>query len=355
MSREALQLSFGGPDAIEAFAAMLLGDRPFDPSDEARHLARMAREVARDRSVSPARDREHAALRALYALARDRSAEIHAPPAAAHRGETRAALALRLMLSLRHRQRAALALRYVLGLDRRHTGQVLGLSPKAADAVLRAGLASVARAAGSKMDVRRNLVAAGRSLPKIAAEAGPETEAPTPRREARPVFQLLLAPVAAIAPDVPPDTRERLRPVVDSVRPVYGPLAKQLPLREPRAPRQRQVRWKDGLVALAAAIVALGVLTIAPHAQHISPAPLAVVPIAPAVANAAPSHAAGPVASTYRVRAGDTLWSIATRLYKDPLRWRTLWHLNAGRSMSDGARFVDPDLIRPGWVLALSR
>src|SRR5438477_9030393 len=49
LSREALQLSFGGPDAIEAFAAMVLGERPFDPSDDAARLARMAREISRDR------------------------------------------------------------------------------------------------------------------------------------------------------------------------------------------------------------------------------------------------------------------------------------------------------------------
>ena len=351
MSREALQLSFGGPDAIEAFAAMVLGERPFDPSDEARHLARMAREVSRDRAAPAGHDPTHAALRALYALARDRSAQIHEPAAPGRKAETRSAEALRLMLSLRHRQRAALALRYVLGLDRRHTGEVLGLAPKAVDEVLRAGLAAVARAAGSKMDVRRNLVAAGRSLPRIDAPAVPPPVEPTVRREARPVFQLLLAPVEAQQPAAP----VRMRPFVTAARPVYGPFAKQLPLRPPAPARQRQIRWKDGLVALAAAIVALGVLTIAPRAQHGVATPLAVVPLAPAIANVAPSHAAGPVVSTYRVRAGDTLWNIATRVYKDPLRWRMLWHLNAGRAMSDGARFVDPDLIRPGWTLALSR
>ncbi|TMK18097.1 MAG: sigma-70 family RNA polymerase sigma factor, partial [Actinobacteria bacterium] len=166
MSREALHLSFGGSDAIEAFAAMLLGARPFDPSDEAAHLARIAREVARDRSrpVTPTMTVEHAALRALYALARDRSAEIHPAPAPSRDVETRSALALRLMLSLRHRQRAALALRYVLGVDRHRVGQILGLRPKVVDGVLSGGLAAIARAAGSKMDVRRNLIAAGRSL-----------------------------------------------------------------------------------------------------------------------------------------------------------------------------------------------
>jgi len=349
LSREALQLSFGGPDAIEAFAAMLLGERPFDPSDEAKHLARIAREVSRDRSLPAAQVPTHTAFRALYALARERSAEIHVTEAPPGRTETRSAMALRLMLSLRHRQRAALALRYVLGLDRQKTGQVLGLPPKQTDAVLRAGLAAVARAAGSKLDVRRNLVAAGRSLPSLEQPA-PEPIL-EPARKVRPVFQLLLAPIEMQQVSEP----KHLRPLVTDARPVYGPLTKQLPMRPPAPRRTREIRWRDGLVALAAAIVALGVLTIAPHATRGVSAPLAVVPLAPAIANNVPAHAPGPVASMYRVRAGDTLWRIAGRVYGDPFKWQSLWRANAGRKMADGSRFVDPDLIRPGWKLVIAR
>src|SRR5439155_9485052 len=156
-------------------------------SDEAAHLARIAREVARDRSrpVTPDMTVEHAALHALYALARDRSAEIHPAPAPSRDVETRSALALRLMLSLRHRQRAALALRYVLGVDRHRVGQILGLRPKVVDGVLSGGLAAIARAAGSKMDVRRNLIAAGRSLPRSSPDVL-TTPDPLRRTEPRP-------------------------------------------------------------------------------------------------------------------------------------------------------------------------
>src|SRR5439155_24788136 len=127
-----------------------------------------------------------------------------------------------------------------------------------------------------------------------------------------------------------------------------------LPLRPRRPASRRPVRWMDAFVAVAAAIAALGVLTIAPHTARIVRAPLAVVPLAPGTLAQPSRPPAGPVAPVYRVRAGDTLWSIAARALGDPYRWQTLWRVNAGRLMSDGMRFVDPDLIRPGWRLLLS-
>lgn len=53
----------------------------------------------------------------------------------------------------------------------------------------------------------------------------------------------------------------------------------------------------------------------------------------------------------YQVVRGDDLWSIAARLLGDGFRWMEIWDLNRGREMSDGARFSDPNLIRPGWRL----
>jgi nucleoid-associated protein YgaU len=55
----------------------------------------------------------------------------------------------------------------------------------------------------------------------------------------------------------------------------------------------------------------------------------------------------------YVVKAGDTLWRIAARTLDDPFRWQDVWRANAGRKMTDGSRFVDPDLIRPGWRLSI--
>ncbi len=50
--------------------------------------------------------------------------------------------------------------------------------------------------------------------------------------------------------------------------------------------------------------------------------------------------------STYQVKTGDTLWSIAGRFLRDPWRWRDVW-----RSNSDVG---NPDLIYPGDVLRLT-
>ncbi|WP_239341618.1 BTAD domain-containing putative transcriptional regulator [Frankia sp. CiP3] len=78
----------------------------------------------------------------------------------------------------------------------------------------------------------------------------------------------------------------------------------------------------------------------------------------PVAASAAPGPApdTGPQqtpARFYTVIRGDTLWDIADRQLGDPLYYRELFALNAGRIQPDGASLSDPNLIRPGWTLLL--
>jgi hypothetical protein len=49
----------------------------------------------------------------------------------------------------------------------------------------------------------------------------------------------------------------------------------------------------------------------------------------------------------------DSLWELAEEHLGDGLRWREIWELNQGRMFPDGRHFLDPNLIRPGWVLAM--
>jgi two-component SAPR family response regulator len=65
----------------------------------------------------------------------------------------------------------------------------------------------------------------------------------------------------------------------------------------------------------------------------------------------APALQVGP--HTYTVLRGDHLWGIAERYLGDGFRWTDIWRLNREQPMVDGRRFVDPNLIYPGWVLEL--
>jgi DNA-binding SARP family transcriptional activator/LysM repeat protein len=81
----------------------------------------------------------------------------------------------------------------------------------------------------------------------------------------------------------------------------------------------------------------------------------------PAGHDAAAAAAATPVADTheltgqhsYTVQPGDTLWDIAQDQTGNPLRYKQLAADNHGRTEPDGRRFSDPDLIYPGWQLAI--
>jgi nucleoid-associated protein YgaU len=53
------------------------------------------------------------------------------------------------------------------------------------------------------------------------------------------------------------------------------------------------------------------------------------------------------------VVAGDTLSAIAAEHLGDPNAWPLVWAANAGRVMDDGRTFDDPNLILPGWRIAV--
>jgi hypothetical protein len=73
---------------------------------------------------------------------------------------------------------------------------------------------------------------------------------------------------------------------------------------------------------------------------------------AAAATNAAVAASATPGGSI-AVQPRDSLHKIAEDRLGDAMRWREIWDLNAGNTMSDGSVFTRPELIRPGWVLQL--
>ncbi|GAA3624267.1 hypothetical protein GCM10022419_132330 [Nonomuraea rosea] len=113
-----------------------------------------------------------------------------------------------------------------------------------------------------------------------------------------------------------------------------------------------------GMQRLAAYLVASATLAVLmPGVSN------AVVPPPPVVAMA-PMHPLGEPAATdvkappkeriYRVKQGDSLWSIADNELGNPRRWPKIWKLNARSRQPDGRTFAAPGLIRPGWKLRLS-
>jgi hypothetical protein len=72
-------------------------------------------------------------------------------------------------------------------------------------------------------------------------------------------------------------------------------------------------------------------------------------PVAPPASTASTEG----TAATYVVEPGDTLWTIAEHELADPLRWPEVFAANEGRTFADGRTLSDPDLIHPGWDLAL--
>jgi len=55
----------------------------------------------------------------------------------------------------------------------------------------------------------------------------------------------------------------------------------------------------------------------------------------------------------YVIVEGDSLWRIAEEHLGDPQRWKEIYELNRFRVQPDGDVLTDPEIIRPGWTLAL--
>ena len=111
---------------------------------------------------------------------------------------------------------------------------------------------------------------------------------------------------------------------------------------------------RDGLVALVALVVVVFAL-LPMSSRAVRPS---IHPSSPVVNAVTPqTHAVTPTkvlsATVVRIHRGDTLWAIAERTLRDPMRWREIWRLNRGKVMRTGQRFIDPNLIRPGWVLKI--
>lgn len=339
---------------LAAFAAMMLGFSPLETSPEAVSIAAMASRLADPRPPRRPGDVEGArAFRSVYALTRGQSP---AAVASSYRADrvtaTKAWIVLEATLGLRHRQRAALALRYVFGLREAGVARVIGASRARAREVIRAGSANISNASGGRVDVARHLRSIGAMLRENGSRSGAGESA-----EPRSVVKLLLSSVAQ-----PPASRNRsiTAPAPIAARPVYrvrdGSLPASRPPSVPRAPLHKPRRTALLLAACVAALTFLGAFAPTALLRPAVPLPLAAVPIGPAVrevVQAVPAAPAVPV--DYRVRPGDTLWSIADASLGDAGRWQEVWRSNAGRVMADGSRFLDPDLIHVGWRLRLPK
>ena len=94
------------------------------------------------------------------------------------------------------------------------------------------------------------------------------------------------------------------------------------------------------------------------NAPAVKPAPVIDIDVLPATDDDLPVAQAAPVAAnaeptraaTYTVKKGDTLWSIAGRELGDPMRFGEIARANEAAYPSLAS---NPDLIQPGWQLAL--
>jgi nucleoid-associated protein YgaU len=128
----------------------------------------------------------------------------------------------------------------------------------------------------------------------------------------------------------------------------------------PAGPIQHLAR---GLVATVAMTlgslgpVAAGPLRTPPVRASVAAGTPVVAPVAPApVAHVAPAPASPsqpPREATVTVAPGDTPWALAEQHLGDGARWTEIWHANRGRAQPDGRTWDHPDVLMPGWQLAL--
>ncbi|MCA1833744.1 MAG: hypothetical protein ABR548_09075 [Actinomycetota bacterium] len=248
------------------------------------------------------------AYRRLYRTLRSDAAAFTPPPRPAASSTERC---LNAVSSLRHRQRAVLALVHVAHLSLADVAFVVGVSHREAGVIAAAATERVVRAVGGPADIDGAL----RAL--TAERIRPERVVPPATTAPRAVVRTLLAPVQTTS----------------------------------RGPSRRPI-----FIAVFLMLLTFAVLPVAAHVSSVRPAPLrpsTVLPGAPAVSHSVVSASRG--VPVVRVRRGDTLWAIAEKRLRDPMRWREIFALNEGRTMTRGERFLNADLIRAGWELRLPR
>ena len=102
--------------------------------------------------------------------------------------------------------------------------------------------------------------------------------------------------------------------------------------------RWRELRHTDGRSLTSREIIRPGQVLLLPLPDT--------TPAHTAEASAAPPK-------TVLVHPGDSLSEIAERELGEPDRYQGIWSTNRGQVMTDGRRFTNPNLIRPGWKLTV--
>ncbi|MGD9530793.1 BTAD domain-containing putative transcriptional regulator [Pseudonocardia sp.] len=124
-----------------------------------------------------------------------------------------------------------------------------------------------------------------------------------------------------------------------------------------RAPLPRTARWRPGAVLVGLVLLAVvggyrptpatGSVPVGLE-RPLAPPHTAAQTAAHTVAHGGWVDVRGPAGGVH-----DSLWRIADRELGDPTRWPELFERNAGRTQPDGRALTTPELIQPGWRLAL--
>jgi nucleoid-associated protein YgaU len=344
-------------DPLHLFAAALLC-KPLEPMPyEVDALVRSAdseaaRMLAGGRIESDRR--EVTAYRILYRALRGRAARVRPTEIPKEPQWMRAVGALSW---LRHRQRALLIIDTMTSLTVADAAEITSVPEREAWRIIAGAVGQVARALGRPTDVRRDLKQAAKHLLSTEAKA---PESPAAERTTRRVVRLLLS---TPAPKVPqPPTLEPDQTPVDALLALSeaeppditfeAPTPPKPPIPVPMVMPRPKVPAGSLIAAFALIVVLAALLPGASRAVIRSPSKPVVKGVTLTTPHtAAPHHAV--VRPTVRVARGDSLWAIASRSLKDPMRWREIWRLNRGHIMTNGRRFTNPNLILPGWRLQL--